>query len=469
MKKVGISLTLFLIISSLPAYSATPPKAGSACSKQGISRTHQGKKFTCLKLGKKFVWSKGIVSTGPKPALTPIPAPTPTPIPTAKPMAPFADSSKSLSIESCKLKYKSRWETGFGFPRSSNRLPISGQIKAIFIFVDFPDAPGTDIPEEIAKIYFDQFNEFYKSVSYGKVSFSYSVPNRYFRIDKSSNSYRMNMKKGELNPDPAAYFEDALKAADSTVDFSGFDVVYVIPSNTNKEISYGPAFPMGPGNETLRTNEKIFYSGAVAGTDSRLQENSLEWVWLAHETGHLFGLEHPWRVQSTPQGATTIGSEVAIWDLMLSMWKSSPQSHEFLGWTRFLLSWISDEQVNCQDFSSGSNKVLNFKLTPIETNTSTEKLAIIKLNETKALAIEVRRNLGFDRIPLEYEGTLVYLVDVTKGSNEGMATLVSSNSKLVNGLSIGTMKAGSSVEFDDMRIEILFSDEQGDYIRVTRK
>ena len=70
---------------------------------------------------------------------------------------------------------------------------------------------------------------------------------------------------------------------------------------------------------------------------------------------------------------------------------------------------------------------------------------------------------------MEYEGTLIYLVDVSKGSNEGMATLVSSNTKLVNGISIGTMKTGSSVEFGDMRIEILFSDDQGDYIRVSKK
>jgi M6 family metalloprotease-like protein len=367
------------------------------------------------------------------------------------------------------LKYKNQWETGFGFPRSSNRLPNVGLIKAIFIFVDFSDAPGTDQPAVVAKTYFEEFNEYYKSVSYGKVSFSYSVPDRYFRINKPSNSYRMNMKKGEQNPDPASYFQDALKAADPTVDFSGFDVVYVIPSNTNTEIVYGPAFPMGLGNETLKTDEKTFYSGAVAGTDSRLQENSLEWVWLAHETGHLFGLEHPWKVQSTPQGATTIGPEVAIWDLMLAMWKFSPKAHEFLGWTRFLMSWISDDQVNCQDVSSISNGDFEFKLTPIEVNTPTDKLAIIRLSETKALVIEVRRNLGFDKIPAEYEGTLMYLVDVTKGSNEGMATLVSSNTRLVNGISIGTMKAGNSVEVANIRIEVVFSNDQGDYIRVTKK
>jgi V8-like Glu-specific endopeptidase len=63
----------------------------------------------------------------------------------------------------------------------------------------------------------------------------------------------------------------------------------------------------------------------------------------------------------------------------------------------------------------------------------------------------------------------MYLVDVTKGSNEGMATLVSSNTRLVNGISIGTMKAGNSVEVANIRIEVVFSNDQGDYIRVTKK
>jgi hypothetical protein len=133
------------------------------------------------------------------------------------------------------------------------------------------------------------------------------------------------------------------------------------------------------------------------------------------------------------------------------------------------MSWISDDQVNCQDVSSISNGDFEFKLTPIEVNTPTDKLAIIRLSETKALVIEVRRNLGFDKIPAEYEGTLMYLVDVTKGSNEGMATLVSSNTRLVNGISIGTMKAGNSVEVANIRIEVVFSNDQGDYIRVTKK
>jgi len=72
MKKLMVGLSLLLSISLVPAHSATPPKAGSVCSKQGTTKIYQGKKYTCIKSGKKLVWSKGVV------VKTPTPTPTPT-------------------------------------------------------------------------------------------------------------------------------------------------------------------------------------------------------------------------------------------------------------------------------------------------------------------------------------------------------------------------------------------------------
>ena len=381
---------------------------------------------------------------------------------------PFKTSTPSMNVDFCRLAYQSRWETGFGFPRSQARLPNKGTIKAIFIFVDFPDAIGTDSPTRVARKYFREFNNYYKAVSYGKIEFTYTVPNRYFRINKPQSSYRMNLFKSQSNPDVASYFVDALKSADPFVDFGAYDVVYVIPSNTTSEITYGPAFPLDNSSTLLATDEKIFLNGAVAGTDSRKRQNSLEWVWLAHETGHLFGLEHPWKTQSTPQGITTVTSSVAIWDLMDSMGLRAPQSHEFLGWSRFLLEWLDVIHINCQNGLDNSWRQLDFHITPIEKNSMETKLALIRLSETTAIAIESRRNLGFDKIPSDYEGALIYLVDVTKESNEGAATFISSNRKLVNGLSIATLKAGESVRFGGLLFKILRSGKTGDFIRVTR-
>ena len=52
-------MALFLAFLA-PAVSATLPKSGATCSKSGITINYQGKKYTCIKSGKKFVWDKGV-------------------------------------------------------------------------------------------------------------------------------------------------------------------------------------------------------------------------------------------------------------------------------------------------------------------------------------------------------------------------------------------------------------------------
>lgn len=56
MKKLMVGLSLLLSISLLPAHSATPPKAGTICSKKGITATNKGKNFKCVNKGGKLIW-----------------------------------------------------------------------------------------------------------------------------------------------------------------------------------------------------------------------------------------------------------------------------------------------------------------------------------------------------------------------------------------------------------------------------
>jgi cytochrome b involved in lipid metabolism len=82
-------LILVLIFSS-PANAATP-KPGLTCKKEGITALSQGKKFTCIKKGKKLVWNKGVkAKAGKTSAARPTtpnatPATPATPAPTQKP------------------------------------------------------------------------------------------------------------------------------------------------------------------------------------------------------------------------------------------------------------------------------------------------------------------------------------------------------------------------------------------------
>jgi M6 family metalloprotease-like protein len=60
-------------------------KAGAKCKKAGQTSTYAGKKFTCVKSGKKLVWNKGVAIAKPKPVVAPTPTPAPTIEPTSIP------------------------------------------------------------------------------------------------------------------------------------------------------------------------------------------------------------------------------------------------------------------------------------------------------------------------------------------------------------------------------------------------
>ena len=78
MKKILLSLTLvFALVAPMSATAAI--KAGTSCKKAGQTSTYAGKKYTCVKSGKKLVWDKGVAVVKPTPVATPTPTPTPTP------------------------------------------------------------------------------------------------------------------------------------------------------------------------------------------------------------------------------------------------------------------------------------------------------------------------------------------------------------------------------------------------------
>lgn len=83
MKRRALLVALLLCAPHLPSFAATPPKAGAICSKAGITKNYNGKKYTCTKSGKKLIWSKGTLIKVAQPM--PTPTPTRTPIPTATP------------------------------------------------------------------------------------------------------------------------------------------------------------------------------------------------------------------------------------------------------------------------------------------------------------------------------------------------------------------------------------------------
>lgn len=86
-------LTAGLTASVLVIPATAAVKAGATCAKVGSSGTSNGKKFTCVKSGKKLVWNKGVAVTKPAVVASPTPSATPEPVAAKVSLMPtsFAD------------------------------------------------------------------------------------------------------------------------------------------------------------------------------------------------------------------------------------------------------------------------------------------------------------------------------------------------------------------------------------------
>lgn len=79
------SLPLILVITLIASTSASPASAaikpGTTCKGKGTTKISGDKTFTCVKSGKKLIWSKGVLSSPPVAQSAPAPSPLPEVIP----------------------------------------------------------------------------------------------------------------------------------------------------------------------------------------------------------------------------------------------------------------------------------------------------------------------------------------------------------------------------------------------------
>ncbi|MFM9151403.1 MAG: hypothetical protein ACKOPU_03915 [Candidatus Planktophila sp.] len=101
--KLGLVSALALsVLVSAPSSAAI--KAGSICKKAGLTTIESGRKYTCVKQGKKFVWNKGVIvkaapASVPTPVATPSATPTPSPSATPSPTPTFTPPARPTSLK----------------------------------------------------------------------------------------------------------------------------------------------------------------------------------------------------------------------------------------------------------------------------------------------------------------------------------------------------------------------------------
>ena len=469
-----ICLAVTLSLSFLPAYSATPPKAGSACSKQGIARTYQGKKFTCIKSGKKLVWNKGVIVKIPTPipSLTPSPTPIASSIPTftpnstpnitpeptpVQPAFTLTDLSKYQGAKSCQISSTLSTSEHLGFPRPPGVVPSIGNVRAITLFVYFDDLPFEQKQiEEWKNNQIPTFERFAKSMSYGKLNFVVDTFDKALHINKSVLSYNLDTAHGapqKPNADVLGLIKDAISVADPIVDFSPYSFVNVVTASTNKigfEGAYG-------GSTSIASADGVQFKRATFGPIREYVDDPLKKIWLLHEVGHLWGLIHPFNVDGNSWGR-------AGYPKFSAMASGISRAPDFLAWERFVLNWFSDNQVACISIPTESE--FTIKLTDISSNSSGFKMLAIKLSNNEAVVLESRKQSDDSWINKEEEGIFAYIIDANIGGNVGAANVIYKESKPASGWFPSTLAKGDTARFRKYTFEILESDSSGEIVKI---
>lgn len=337
-----------------------------------------------------------------------------------------------------------------GFPKSPDRLSSTGVIKALILPVDFANLPGAGKPAEIFYQMATYMDNYYKLMSNNKVSFSFQTLPTWHRVNFDPAIYKLGAWNGG---DPNGYYDAVLASADSVVDYSQFDVVYVfspkqVPSSL---IAYGPAFPM-----IKLTDDGSVRNGTISGADAYRSGINTEWRWMAHETGHLFGIYDLYTISPEP-------NVYGDWDLMSNNWGDLL---ELNSWNRYIQGWLTDTQVKCLESSQLTTPV-EVTINPLSDRNSEVKAAVVRLSDTKVLVAEVRRNGGYDKMNDIYSGVLVYTVDMTIESIKGGYQVQRRPGSIDPRFLDATLRPKDKIKVGNLWIEVISSGANGDVIRIS--
>ncbi|MFF2570353.1 M6 family metalloprotease domain-containing protein [Streptomyces sp. NPDC058084] len=328
---------------------------------------------------------------------------------------PVAAGPGEAPLGPCRIATTMGVQMSEGMPTSPGYARSTGLVRALNLMIDFPDAPGQGTAMGRYDEFFPKTTEWFRTSSYGRLVYRPDAPiPDWLRMPHPFSSYGVE-RGSPYEPGYRKLVEDIVKAADSQVDFSAYDLVNVLvtpnagPSaldtvlsvtfSGNDDAPYADGVPLS--NTSFVYSRQDDGSGTYAETGYRV---------LPHENGHVFGLPDLYTVDG--------GGTVGHWDIMSEDWGAN---NDLLGWHKWKLGWLDNDQVGC----AAKTGDFEYTLTPLAT-TGGPKLAFVPLSGTSGYAIEARTREGNDEAVCK-PGVLVYRVDTDVDTGHGPVTVTDSD------------------------------------------
>ena len=382
-------------------------------------------------------------------------------------------SAAPIPVADCKLFDPFKSNVRLGFPKDSARLSSTGPQKVLLMAIDYSDVPSTENATEALKFAFDtdEITEFYKSVSYGQLSFTFDIHPTVVRMPKTSSNYVG--KLGNTYPQPifvTNIMQDATTAASGKVNFSTYQMVAILDlARIDSWGFWGFAIPSAaPGFATATgyiKNSTVI--GAWEGNSKTALAQGYKTSVLKHEIGHLFGFVDLYIIAP---GNYFIGQTPGPFDVMNA---TSGPAHEFLAWQRWLQGWVTDANVTCLAFA---DPTATMQLKPLGKATSGTQMSVIRISSQKALVLESRKGTATDELSGN-DGLLAYEIDLSVPSLQGPIKIVPKNSAAtlsplspdfsdIERYLDGTAQTGEYIRYKDILIENKLGNQDGESIQI---
>ena len=321
--------------------------------------------------------------------------------------------------------YRFTDSTPVGWNDGNMTSPVERRRTMLVLFVQFPNRLAANSPSGFTTMqpYMDFVKpaaDWWKTSSYGQYDLSFTAP----QISGNLPWITMSQNADLYNWDGAthnmyAYAREAFQKAydDYGIKADDYDSVLIMPARGTSGIANGPAhINRDPTDNVDPNTNQVAYvdhdgkphyisTGILAGNDMY----SWGYRWLNHEGGHTLGLPDLY-MYATTVGATRVNQffYVGGWSVMGNI---SGHSNDYLGWHKYKLRWIRDDQVGVISQPGTSS----FRLSPVETPGGS-KLAVIRTGVSTAYVAEFRTKLGVNALDNRgrYEGVLLYKIDARR-------------------------------------------------------
>ena len=320
-------------------------------------------------------------------------------------------SLPSSAIENCKIKENSdqgalRGDLASGFPFMPRYETYPKKMKMALLPIDFADLPGETNFRPRYEADMKIMADWFKDVSGGKLTIEWVVIDNWVRLPGVSTDYYVPFSGAR--PQTGNFWRKVLPVVDSKVDLAGVQVInFIIPLAQKYQPEGFQSFPFESEMKEVKSFQTSLISFTTAGPPFlEGSRGTTLWSYWAHEFGHVIGLAH-------------VGSshgESKPMNGMDLMGNQDGPYRELSGWMRFIIGWLEDSQVYCQDLNSLTQTKIS--LVPLSDTKSGIKMVVIPTSSDSAIIIESRRptqySCNIDNLP---GGVLVYKYDA-KLSNQ---------------------------------------------------